>query len=110
MKERYYITNVALATTNVASKTTALISQIAAASSSSGTYGFSLGVAADISGSDTKSSSKQITSVASNLLANKINLSTNTHKDTSTNITGSNLIANNKVTSVEYGVERSYVS
>ncbi|WP_187424198.1 hemagglutinin repeat-containing protein, partial [Campylobacter concisus] len=96
-EERYYITNVALATTNVASKTTALISQIAAAASSSGTYGFSLGVAADISGSDTKSSSKQITSVASNLLANNINLSTNTHKDTSTNITGSNLKANNDI-------------
>ena len=96
-EERYYITNVALATTNVASKTTALISQIAAAASSSGTYGFSLGVAADISGSNTKSSSKQITSVASNLSANNINLSTNTHKDTSTNITGSNLKANNDI-------------
>ena len=96
-EEKYFVANIALATTNVASKTTALISQTAAAASSSGTYGFSVGVAADISGSDTKSSSKQITSVASNLSANKINLSTNTHKDTSTNITGSNLLANNNI-------------
>jgi len=96
-EEKYFVANIALATTNVASKTTALISQTAAAASSSGTYGFSVGVAADISGSDTKSSSKQITSVASNLSANNINLSTNTYKDTSTNITGSNLLANNNI-------------
>ncbi len=96
-EEKYFVANIALATTNLASKTTALISQTAAAASSFGTYGFSLGVTADISGSDTKSSSKQITSVASNLSANNINLSTNTHKDTSTNITGSNLLANNNI-------------
>ena len=96
-EERYYITNVALATTNVASKTTALISQIAAASVSSGTYGFSVGVAANISGTQTNTKNKQTISSPSNLNALNIRLTTNKDKDTSTNITGSNLLANNNI-------------
>ena len=96
-EERYYITNVALATTNVASKTTALISQIAAASVSSGTYGFSLGAAASISGTQTNTKNKQTISSPSNLNALNIRLTTNKDKESSTNITGSNLLANNNI-------------
>ena len=97
MKRDYYITNVALATTNVASKTTALISQIAAASVSSGTYGFSLGAAANISGTQTNTKNKQTISSPSNLNALNIRLTTNKDKESSTNITGSNLLANNNI-------------
>ncbi|KEA45376.1 hypothetical protein CR66_07575 [Campylobacter mucosalis] len=96
-EEKYYIANIALATTNVASKTAALISQSVAATSSSGTYGFSVGIVGDIKGSNTKSNTAQTTSVSSNLNANNIKISTNKDKDTSTNITGSNLIANNNI-------------
>ncbi|WP_169764756.1 hemagglutinin repeat-containing protein, partial [Campylobacter mucosalis] len=96
-EEKYYITNIALATTNVASKTTALISQSVAAASSSATYGFSVGIAGDVNGKDIKSNTTQTTSISSNLQANNISISTNKDKDTSTNITGSNLIANNNI-------------
>ncbi|WP_169753164.1 hemagglutinin repeat-containing protein, partial [Campylobacter mucosalis] len=96
-EEKYYIANIALATTNVASKTAALISQSVAATSSSGTYGFSVGIAGDVKGSNTKSNTTQTTSISSNLNANNISISTNKDKDTSTNITGSNLIANNNI-------------
>ena len=96
-EERYYITNVALATTNVASKTTALISQIAAASVSLQTYGFSVGVAANISGTQTNTKNKQTISSSSNLNALNIRLTTNKDKESSTNITGSNLLANNNI-------------
>ncbi|ASM36878.1 filamentous hemeagglutinin family protein [Campylobacter sputorum bv. faecalis CCUG 20703] len=94
-EEKYYITNIALATTNVASKTTALTSQIAAASSSGYTYGFSIGIVGDVSGHQSRLDTKQTTSISSNLKASNITLSTN--KNTSTNITGSNLIASNDI-------------
>ena len=96
-EEKYYIANIALATTNVASKTTALVSQAAAAASSSVTYGFSAGVAADLSGTQTNSKTKQTVSTPSNLTASNIRLATNKDKDTSTNITGSNLLASNNI-------------
>ncbi|WP_206158608.1 hemagglutinin repeat-containing protein, partial [Campylobacter showae] len=96
-EEKYYITNIALATTNVASKTTALVSQAAAAASSSVTYGFSAGVAADVSGTQTNSKTKQTVSTPSNLTASNIRLTTNKDKDASTNITGSNLLASNNI-------------
>ena len=41
----------------------------AAAASSSGTYGFSVGVAADLSGTQTNSKTKQTVSTPSNLTA-----------------------------------------
>ncbi|MGB2553052.1 hemagglutinin repeat-containing protein [Campylobacter sp. MOP51] len=96
-EERYFVANIALATTNVAFKTTALISQTASAASSSATYGFSVGVSAEARGLDSKSSAKETRSVASNLNANNILISTDKDKDGSTNITGSNLIANNNI-------------
>lgn len=96
-EEKYFVANIALATTNVISKTTALISQIAAASASSQTYGFSVGVAASISGTQTNTKNKQTISSPSNLNALNIKLTTNKDKDTSTNITGSNLLANNDI-------------
>ena len=96
-EEKYYIANIALATTNVASKTTALVSQAAAAASSSVTYGFSAGVAADLSGTQTNSKTKQTVSTPSNLTSSNIRLATNKDKDTSTSITGSNLLASNNI-------------
>ena len=96
-EEKYYITNIALATTNLASKTTALISQSSSAATSSQTLGFSLGVAANISGTKTTTTTNQTISKPSNLSALNINLTTNKDKDTSTNITGSNLLANNDI-------------
>ncbi|WP_249321155.1 hypothetical protein [Campylobacter mucosalis] len=80
-----------------ADDTTALISQSVAATSSSGTYGFSVGIAGDVNGKDIKSNTTQTTSISSNLIANNISISTNKDKDTSTNITGSNIKASNNI-------------
>ncbi|WP_249317654.1 hypothetical protein [Campylobacter mucosalis] len=80
-----------------ADDTTAPISQSVAATSSSGTYAFSVGIAGDVNGKDIKSNTTQTTSVSSNLNANNIKISTNKDKDTSTNITGSNLIVSNNI-------------
>ncbi|MBE3606355.1 hemagglutinin repeat-containing protein [Campylobacter sp. RM13119] len=96
-EERYYIANIALATADVASKTTALVSQASVAGASWATFGFSVGLAADISGSNTKNTTSQTTSVSSNLNANNIKISTNKDKDTSTNIIGSNLNTSNNI-------------
>ncbi|QCD45656.1 hemagglutinin repeat-containing protein [Campylobacter mucosalis] len=81
----------------IADDIAALISQSVAATSSSGTYGFSVGIVGDIKGSNTKSNTAQTTSVSSNLNANNIKISTNKDKDTSTNITGSNIKAFNNI-------------
>lgn len=97
-EEKYYITNIALATTNLASKTSALATQVASASASSQTFGFSAGISANMSESVTKSQTTQTISTASNLSAgNNIFIKTNNDKDSSINIKGSNLIANNDI-------------
>ena len=96
-EEKYYLSNIALATANVASKTAALISQGAAASSSWVTWGFSVGASAELSGTTSKDSSKSSNSVASNLSGNNIKILTDSNKDTSINIKGSNLYASNDI-------------
>ncbi|SUX25659.1 hemagglutinin repeat-containing protein [Campylobacter ureolyticus] len=93
-EEKYYKSNIALATENVASKSAALLSQTASAAASSGTYGFSVGVSADIKGNKFNSNLNDITNISSNLKANNINL--NSYNDTT--ITGSNLLALNDIT------------
>ena len=96
-EEKYYLSNIALATANVASKTAALISQGSAASSSWVTWGFSVGASAELSGTSSKDSSKSSSSVASNLSGNNIKILTDSNKDTSINIKGSNLYASNDI-------------
>jgi|GEM_PF-319583 len=96
-EEKYYLSNIALATANVASKTAALISQGAAASSSWVTWGFSVGASAELSGTSSKDSSKSSSSVASNLSGNNIKILTDSNKDTAINIKGSNLYASNDI-------------
>ena len=96
-EEKYYLSNIALATANVASKTAALISQGSAASSSWVTWGFSIGASAELSGTTSKDSSKSSSSVASNLSGKNIKILTDSNKDTAINIKGSNLYANNDI-------------
>ena len=96
-EEKYYLSNIALATANVASKTAALISQGSAASSSWVTWGFSVGASAELSGTTSKDSSKSSNSVASNLSGNNIKILTDSNKDTAINIKGSNLYASNDI-------------
>ena len=96
-EEKYYLSNIALATANVASKTAALISQKSAASSSAYTWGFSVGASAELSGTTSKDSSKSSSSVASNLSGKNIKILTDSNKDTAINIKGSNLYASNDI-------------
>ncbi len=96
-EEKYYLSNIALATANVASKTAALISQKSAASASSYTWGFSVGASAELSGTTSKDSSKSSRSVASNLSGKNIKILTDSNKDTAINIKGSNLYASNNI-------------
>ncbi len=86
-EEKYYKENILLATQNVNAKTLALVSQMAAAAASSGTYGFSVGVRADLATTKQESSLKQTSSNKSSLNAKHINI--NSTKDIS--ITGSDL-------------------
>ncbi|WP_103635611.1 hemagglutinin repeat-containing protein [Campylobacter concisus] len=86
-EEKYFKENILLATENVNAKNLALITQIAAALASSGTYGFSVGVRADLATTKQESSLKQTSSNKSSLNAKHINI--NSAKDIS--ITGSDL-------------------
>ena len=86
-EEKYFKENILLATQNVNAKTLALVSQMAAAAASSGTYGFSVGVRADLATTKQESSLKQTSSNKSSLNAKHINI--NSAKDIS--ITGSDL-------------------
>ena len=95
-EERYFKANIMLAKQNLEAKTLALVSQIAAAAASSGTYGFSVGVRADLKG--TKSNEKELITKAnpSNLKANNISIKINQNKNDSkgdVSIVGSNLNA-----------------
>ncbi|MEH1009923.1 hemagglutinin repeat-containing protein [Campylobacter concisus] len=86
-EEKYFKENILLATENVNAKNLALITQMAAAIASSGTYGFSVGVRADLATTKQESSLKQTSSNKSSLNAKHINI--NSTKDVS--ITGSDL-------------------
>ena len=86
-EEKYFKENILLTTENVNAKNLALITQMAAAAASSGTYGFSVGVRADLATAKQESSLKQTSSNKSSLNAKHINI--NSTKDIS--ITGSDL-------------------
>ncbi|WP_462191685.1 two-partner secretion domain-containing protein [Campylobacter concisus] len=88
-EEKYFKENILLATENVNAKNLALITQMAAALASSGTYGFSVGVRADLATTKQESSLKQTSSNKSSLNAKHINI--NSTKDIS--ITGSDLVS-----------------
>ena len=73
-EEKYFKENILLATENVNAKNLALITQMAAALASSGTYGFSVGVRADLATTKQESSLKQTSSNKSSLNAKRINI------------------------------------
>ena len=73
-EEKYFKENILLATENVNAKNLALITQMAAALASSGTYGFSVGVRADLATTKQESSLKQTSSNKSSLNAKHINI------------------------------------
>jgi len=76
-EEKYFKENILLATENVNAKNLALITQMAAALASSGTYGFSVGVRADLATTKQESSLKQTSSNKSSLNAKRININSN---------------------------------
>ncbi|MGF7479506.1 hemagglutinin repeat-containing protein [Campylobacter concisus] len=76
-EEKYFKENILLATENVNAKNLALITQVAAALASSGTYGFSVGVRADLATTKQESSLKQTSSNKSSLNAKRININSN---------------------------------
>lgn len=92
--EAWYVAGVALAAEDVASKTTLLVQQTAAAAQSSGTYGFNAGLYLDIEASQTDSSTLTTTSVGSTLSGQKIKLSAGNNTGNQLNIQGSELAAN----------------
>jgi filamentous hemagglutinin len=102
--KKYYQANIALATSSLAAKTTALIAQVATATASSGTYGFNAGIELDIDTLEKQLNSQQTKSIASHLVANNININananatananTNVNANKTTTIVGSNLQAN----------------
>ncbi|VVM24984.1 hypothetical protein BSPWISOXPB_7420 [uncultured Gammaproteobacteria bacterium] len=75
--KKYYQTNIALAASSLAAKTTALAAQLATAAASSGTYGFNAGIEFDIDALERQLQAQQTQSIASNLVANNININTN---------------------------------
>ena len=91
--EKYYLGAIALATADLASKTVAIASQAAAAASSSGTLGFSAGMALDMKGSKSTTETTATKSNASNITAKNITIATDSTKETSTTISGSNVNA-----------------
>jgi hypothetical protein len=66
--------NIALAASSLAAKTTALAAQLATAAASSGTYGFNAGIEFDIDALERQLQAQQTQSIASNLIANNINI------------------------------------
>ncbi|TXZ76534.1 filamentous hemagglutinin N-terminal domain-containing protein [Vibrio mimicus] len=92
--EAWYVAGVALAAEDVASKTTLLVQQTAAAAQSSGTYGFNAGLYLDIEASQTDSSTLTTTSVGSTLSGQSIKISAGNNTGNQLNIQGSELAAN----------------
>ena len=63
--KKYYQANIALAISSLAAKTTALTTQVATATASSGTYGFNAGIELDIDTLEKQLNSQQTKSIAS---------------------------------------------
>ncbi len=92
--EAWYVTGIALATTDLTSKITLLAQQSAAAVQSSGTYGFNAGVHLDIAASQTSTNTQQTTSQGSSLAGNNITISAGNQA----NIQGSSVTASDTLT------------
>jgi len=91
--EAYYVANIALATTTLATKLTAVAAQGSKASSTTATFGFNAGAELDIDAIEQQLAEYKEKSIASNLKANNINIQAN---NTAT-IQGSNLTADNEI-------------
>lgn len=95
--EKYYVAAIAAATVDLASKTAAVFSQVATASTSYLTWGFSVGLALDMKGSQLVAENLQTQSLASSIYGNDILIKTNTAKESTTTISGSNVMAENDI-------------
>ncbi|MEZ8100376.1 two-partner secretion domain-containing protein [Vibrio bivalvicida] len=95
--ESWYVAGVALATEDVASKTTLLVQQTVAAAQSTGTYGFNAGLHLDIEASKTKASSQQTTSVGSQLSGQNVIVRAGESEGNQANISGSSIAANDNL-------------
>lgn len=94
--EKYYVAGIAAATANLASRTTIAMQQIAAAGSSTGTWGFSAGLSLDMEGSKTNTNETATTAVASKITGNNIYIQTGDNEFlNNTLISGSHLNAEN---------------
>ncbi|WP_263834048.1 two-partner secretion domain-containing protein [Sulfurospirillum oryzae] len=91
--EKYYVAAIAAAAADLATKTVAIASQVATAAASSGTWGFSAGLALDMKGSQLLSDAGYTKSLASSIYGNDILINTNTATDTTTTVSGSTLAA-----------------
>ena len=91
--DKYYQANIALATTTLATKTTALLAQTAKAATSSASYGMSASLELDIDAIETQLKEYEQRSVASNIAGDNIVINA---KNKAT-IQGSNLQANNNI-------------
>ncbi|MDR0407406.1 MAG: hemagglutinin repeat-containing protein, partial [Campylobacteraceae bacterium] len=97
-EEKYYAAALAAASADLASKTVAIAAQTASAAASSGTWGFSVGLALDLQGSETKTNTKQTSSISSNINAKDIILATSILDEFgTTTISGSNLQASDSI-------------
>lgn len=93
--EKYYVAAIGAAVVDLASKSSAIATQVTAAQASSFTYGFSAGLALDVKGSQLVAENLQTKSLASSIYGNDILIHTNTAKETTTTISGSNVVAEN---------------
>ena len=84
-----YKAAIALAIVDLASKTTAVITQTATAASSSGTYGFSAGITLDVNGNKRQTNTSSTSSKSSNISTE--NLAVRTGKENTTSFQGSNI-------------------
>lgn len=89
--ESWYLTNIALASENLASKSTLLVQQTATAIDSSGTYGFNLGMELNVDATTNESTLAQTTSVGSTLAGQNVNI--HTASDGQLALTGSGILA-----------------
>lgn len=93
--EKYYVAAIAAAVVDLASKSTAIATQITAAGASSATYGFSVGISLDVKGEEILQNAGYTKSLSSSIYGNDIILKTNTATPTTTTISGSNVVAEN---------------
>gem|GEM_PF-2209840 len=102
-QDKYYKAAITAASANLASKIVAIPSQASKAASTP--YGFNIGMSLDVQGSKTQTANSSKISNASNINANNIFINTNdkfsqrvqSTRNTNTNITGSNIVANEDI-------------